>query len=113
MLKHPLHTLRILSFTDGVSLLLVLGIGSTLKRLAGFEQPVFVLGSLHGVIFVALALYTFWLLGRGVINFKTTCLVALASVIPFAPFVLDRYLKQIETQGDAPTADDAVAPAEP
>ena len=93
-----LHYLRILSFTDGVTLLLTLGIGSTLKRLAGLDQPVFVLGSLHGIVFIALVLYTFWLLARGVITVKTTGLIAIASIIPFAPFFLDRYLKQLEDE---------------
>lgn len=91
-----LHYLRILSFTDGVTLLLTMGIGSTLKRLADIHEPVYVLGMLHGIVFIALAVYTFYLLARGVVSFRTTCLIALASVIPFAPFFLDRYLKRLE-----------------
>ena len=98
MPQRPLHYLRILSFVDGVTLLLTMGIGSTLKRLADIHEPVFVLGSIHGAVFIALAIYTFYLLARGVVSVRTTGLVALASVIPLAPFFLDRYLKRLEDE---------------
>ncbi|MEM1356229.1 MAG: DUF3817 domain-containing protein [Planctomycetota bacterium] len=97
-MQRPLHYLRILSFVDGVTLLLTMGIGSTLKRLADIHEPVFIFGSIHGGVFIALAIFTFYLLARGVISVKTTGLVALTAMIPFAPFFLDRYLKRLEQE---------------
>lgn len=96
MFKSPVHTLRLLALTEGVSFLVLLGVAMPLKYLGGLPQAVKVFGWAHGLLFVALCFLLLkvtveerWPLGR-------SAMVFLAALLPFGPFVIDRRLKSYE-----------------
>ncbi|KAA3632548.1 MAG: DUF3817 domain-containing protein [Bacteroidetes bacterium] len=82
--------LRAIAFVEGTSLLALLFITMPLKYLMDMPQPNYVLGMIHGVLFIVYvalviqAKYAFnW-------NLKTTFLALAASVIPFGTFWADK-----------------------
>lgn len=94
-LRHSLiDQLRLSSLLDGISYLILLGIAMPLKYFAGMPMAVRIVGSLHGALFVALCLFLLLALIRKKLSFGWCVLVFLCSLVPFAPFVLDRKLKE-------------------
>jgi integral membrane protein len=93
---HPLRVVRAMGLADGVSLLVLFGIAMPLKY--GWEMPyaVTLAGTAHGGIFAAyfLAIVYAQLRLQWPIRWSALCL--LAGVVPFANFVLDRYLRKNE-----------------
>jgi len=93
--KHPsmLTKIRFLAVCEGMSLLLLLGIAMPLKYFADYSMAVFVIGSLHGILFVLYLVYL--ITGKFTVPLPigTTLLGILASIIPFAPFFVDQRLK--------------------
>ncbi len=88
-----LKRFRFIAFWEGVSYLLLLGIAMPLKYLAGYPQAVTVVGWAHGVLFILYcaallqASLTFkWPLKRSVLYF-------VASLLPIAPFIVERRLQ--------------------
>ena len=93
-----LHTklgqLRLVSFAEGISYVLLLFIAMPLKYLAGFPMAVTIVGSIHGLLFViflvALVRVAFsvpWTLPRVLTAF-------VAAVLPLCAFFFDRSLKR-------------------
>ena len=91
-----LHRLRLLSLVEGCSTLVLFGIAMPLKYLADLPLAVTVVGSLHGGLFIALVVM--FLLGRSRIPLSTGLAAAgvAGAVIPFGPFVVDRWLVAVE-----------------
>ena len=85
--------LRLMSLLDGISFLVLLGIAMPLKYLMGWWQAVRLVGSLHGLFFVALCGLLVCSLVRGWLPFKWAALTFGCAFIPFAPFFLDRRLR--------------------
>jgi integral membrane protein len=85
---------------EGVSYLLLLGVAMPIKYLSGYpdlgKDVVFWVGLGHGVLFISYAAVTFVAWGRRALTAKLVGLAALASLLPFGPFVLDRKLKAVE-----------------
>ena len=88
-----LSPLRMISLIEAVSYLLLVFVAMPLKYMLGFGLAVSVVGMIHGVLFVVL-------LGQLVLaGFLTSWpksrlwLLALASVVPFMPFFLDRKMR--------------------
>jgi integral membrane protein len=74
---------------EGTSTLLLFGVAMPLKYAAGMPMAVTIVGSLHGVLFlayVAIVLVVLlrhrWSLGRG-------ALLMVGAVVPFGPFLID------------------------
>jgi integral membrane protein len=93
MLRTPVHTLRMLALTEGISFLILIFIAMPLKYLADLPMAVKWTGWIHGVLFVFFAFalaYVFfkerWPFWRGV-------LVFVAALIPFGPFLIDKKFK--------------------
>jgi len=90
-----LRRLRMLSITEGVSTLVLFGIAMPLKYYAEMPLAVRIVGSLHGFLFVSLAIA--FLLARSKLpiskRFATAGIVA--AIVPFGPFVFDRWLEKI------------------
>lgn len=91
-----LRRFRAIAFWEGVSYLALLGIAMPLKYLADQPLPVKYLGWAHGILFILYALSLAetmialrWPLRRGVIYF-------IASLLPAAPFVVERSLRSDE-----------------
>ncbi len=104
MLSTPVGRVRAAGLVEGVSALLLFFVAMPLKYgpPAGSEvsvlgkQVVFYVGSVHGGLFVLYALITFIAWGKGAITFKFVAYAAIASIVPFGPFVIDRVLKRHE-----------------
>ena len=90
-----LHRLRVLGTVEGISTLVLFGIAMPLKYLAGVPMAVTVVGSAHGVLF--LALVTMFLLGTRRIPISKGLAAAgiVAAVVPFGPFIMDRRLGRL------------------
>jgi integral membrane protein len=86
--------LRLSSLADGLSYLVLLGIAMPLKYMADMPLAVRIVGSLHGAMFVALSLFLLLALIRKKLSFGWCVIVFLCALVPFAPFVLDRKLKE-------------------
>lgn len=90
---------RKIAFAEGVSFLVLLFIAMPLKYLGDSPSAVRIVGSLHGVLFVA-----FMLLGVSVMFlFKKNILWMLkafaASLIPFGTFVMEKEWKRENNAG--------------
>ena len=88
-----LGTLRVVSGLEGASLLLLLFVAVPLKHVWGLPGAVRVLGSLHGLLFLAFALS---LLQTGWERRWTRARWAkllLLSVVPFGALWIERWLK--------------------
>lgn len=85
-----IQTFRIISYLEGISYLLLLGVGVPLKYLAGNVSWVKALGMPHGILFMAYIILAVVI--RQLMNwdFKTFAIVLVASVIPFGTFYVDR-----------------------
>ena len=79
---------------EGVSFLVLLGIAMPLKYAAGLPQMVLVVGWAHGVLWM---LYVLAALRASVAyrwSFGTLLLAGVASMLPFGPFVFDRWVRK-------------------
>ena len=91
-----LNHLRLLSIVEGTSTLILFGIAMPMKYLANMPLAVRVVGSLHGLLFTCLAI-AFLLAIRRVPISKTLAMVGIvAAVLPFGPFIFDRWLRDLE-----------------
>ncbi len=114
---HPLRTsrgrLRLAAHAEGVSLLLLLGVGVPLKYLAGVPAATRVLGPLHGALFVLyLVLLAEVLAGTDAAGaawgVRRGAAAVLAGLVPFgAFFLLDAALAPRRAAGGARAPNDA------
>ena len=85
---------RITAFLEGISYLLLLGIGVPLKYLFDNDTWVKALGMPHGLLFVGYLIVAFLIKDDQKWSNKTFALVCLASVIPFGTFWVEKkYIK--------------------
>ncbi|QDU30324.1 hypothetical protein ETAA8_54440 [Anatilimnocola aggregata] len=99
MLNTPLSRLRWIGFLEGLSYLVLLLIAMPLKYLADQPEAVRIVGGLHGGLFVLFVLAVAEVtLRRPWWSPKFWGAAALASVVPFGTFILDRWLYQVEQQ---------------
>lgn len=105
-----LSRLRITSLTEAVSYLLLMAVAMPLKYMAGMPIFVQVIGMIHGVLFLILL----WFLMRA--NFETAWpksrlwQLALASLVPFVPFFLDRKVRRWIAETKEPDPKQAQTP---
>ena len=90
------HRFRMIGIAEGISFLVLLGIAMPLKYFADMPMAVTIVGSLHGILFVA-----FFILAREVMSdykkgFKWLVKAGLASLLPFGTFVMDKEWKKEE-----------------
>ena len=100
-----LHThigrLRIIGFLEGVSFLLLMGIGMPLKYYGGYEHATQDIGMAHGVLFIGYVISVFPARKDLKWSNSTTLLVLLASIIPFGTFIADyRLFRKYKVQPD-------------
>ena len=81
---------RITSYLEGISYLLLLGIGVPLKYLAGNDSLVKSLGMPHGILFMAYIFLAIIIKQKMNWDNKTIIIVLIASVIPFGTFYVDK-----------------------
>lgn len=94
MLKTDLGRFRVMGFFEGLSLVVLLFIAMPLKYIADIPEVVTIVGSLHGILFVAyflLCIYTTYKIRWSYIWFISAVVVAF---IPFGNMILDHRIKQ-------------------
>lgn len=96
MFKTPVGRVRGVGLIEGISALVLFFVAMPLKYAAGFPQAVFYIGWIHGVLFISYAVVTLAAWGLGHLTAKLVGLAAIAAIVPFGPFVLDKRLKVYE-----------------
>jgi integral membrane protein len=87
-----LKNLRRMGFVEGVSTLILFGIAMPLKYMADMPLAVRVAGSLHGLLFMCLVVMLMMATTKVPISKSLALVGMLAAVVPFGPFVFDRWL---------------------
>ncbi|MCJ8164854.1 DUF3817 domain-containing protein [Pontibacter sp. E15-1] len=97
-MKTPISRLRTVGIYEGISYLLLLGIGMPLKYMLGIPEVVKYVGWAHGVLFILymVALLQVTLVHRW--SFLKVAAGVVASLLPFGPFILDKKLLHAEEQ---------------
>ncbi|MBM3981089.1 MAG: DUF3817 domain-containing protein [Planctomycetes bacterium] len=108
MLETPVGRVRAAGLVEGVSALILFFVAMPLKYVPPADSPtaalgklaVFWVGAIHGALFVAYAIITFVAWGKGALTAKLVGLAALASIVPFGPFFIDKKLKAHEERAN-------------
>lgn len=88
----PIARVRGVAFVEGWSYLLLLFVAMPLKYWADLPLAVRIVGSLHGALFVALAVLTLIAMRASGRDLAWGARIGVASVIPFGTFFIDRGL---------------------
>ena len=92
-----IKTLRVISYLEGISYILLLFIAVPIKHYANDQSLVKLLGMPHGLLFVAYVILSLVSSKKYRWNSKKTLVVLISSVIPFGTFYVDyKYLKTDE-----------------
>ncbi len=91
-----LKKLRLMDTLEGVSTLVLFGVAMPLKYLAGMPLAVRIVGSVHGVLFVALAVMFLIGIKRIPLRPGLAAMGIVASVFPFGPFIMNRWLDKLD-----------------
>jgi integral membrane protein len=99
-----LRRLRTLGIIEGVSTLVLFGVAMPLKYLAGVPMAVTLIGSIHGLLFIALA--AMFLLGVKRIPISRYLAAAgiAAAIFPFGPFLMHGRLGRVAEPASSPVA---------
>lgn len=95
-MKTKYSIFRKIAFAEGVSFLVLLLIAMPLKYFAGMPMAVTVVGGLHGVLFVAFAVYAWEVKTTYKKDFRWLMKAGLASLLPFGTFYMDKEWKKEE-----------------
>jgi len=87
------QTFRTIAKIEGVSFLVLLFIAMPLKYIADMPLAVRIVGSLHGIFFVAFMIWMYLVSDQYGKNIKWMFKSFLASIIPFGTFVMDKQWK--------------------
>jgi integral membrane protein len=91
---NELRRFRLVAFLEGLSFVLLLCVAMPLKYWAGLPMAVRIVGSVHGLLFVAFA----WTLLQAALERgwppKRWALAMLSSLVPFGTFAFDRSLQR-------------------
>ncbi len=93
-----LRLVRIASFVEGISFVVLVVIAMPLKYVFHIPEAVTYVGWAHGILFMGLYGLLLLALNLGVIPFKMAALTAIAALLPTAPFFLDRRYRMLEQQ---------------
>jgi len=85
-----LKNFRIIAFLEGLSYLILLGIGTPLKHFTGNDIIVKSMGMPHGLLFVAYVLFAFLLKDEQKWNLKEFVIILICSLLPFGTFYADK-----------------------
>ena len=94
MINTAIGRLRIISLTEALSYLVLLGIAMPLKYIWGEPQAVRVIGMAHGVLFCFFCAALLHAMLTEKWSIKPPALIFLASLIPFAPIWVEKWLKE-------------------
>lgn len=89
-----LRTLRLASWGEGATLLVLLFVAVPLKRLAGWPLGVGIMGPIHGAAFVLYALWVLRCAAGGHLTARDTTLLLVAAFVPFGAFMVGGVFKR-------------------
>ena len=90
-----LKTFKIIALLEGISYLILLGIGSPLKYFTGNNILVKSLGMPHGILFITYVILAIILTKPQRWSVKDLAIILICSLLPFGTFYVDRkYLKK-------------------
>ncbi|MGB0992135.1 MAG: DUF3817 domain-containing protein [Akkermansiaceae bacterium] len=94
MFSTAIDRLRVISLTEAVSYLILLGIAMPVKKIFDMPMAVTVMGWAHGGLFIlfCLALLNAMLVQKW--SLKQPAVIFIASLIPFAPWWVEKWLKK-------------------
>lgn len=87
-----LKNLRRMGCVEGISTLVLFGVAMPLKYMADLPIAVRISGSVHGLLFVCLVVMLMMATTKIPISKSLALAGMLAAVVPFGPFVFDRWL---------------------
>lgn len=90
-----LKVLRTLAFIEGCSTLVLFGIAMPLKYWMDVPMVVPIVGTIHGILFLSLAVVSILSIWRVPIGMVLGLGGVIAAVFPFGPFILDIWLKKL------------------
>jgi integral membrane protein len=91
LLKTNIGKLRIITFLEGVSLLILMGICMPLKYIGGMPIYNKIMGYIHGGLFIVFIVYVWQVAEEQDWKFTTTTWkIIFASFIPFGTFYVDK-----------------------
>lgn len=88
-----MRALRVVSFTEGVSYLVLLFVAMPMKYWWGNALAVKYVGWAHGVLFMLLGLLALLAMWRAALGFRLACLTGIAALLPGGPFFMERHLR--------------------
>ncbi|KHF38144.1 DUF3817 domain-containing protein [Halalkalibacter okhensis] len=91
-----LKIFRSVSYIEGLSFLLLLGIAMPLKYMFDMPMMVTITGWIHGILFMLYFIVLAVVMFTEKWSFTKGLLAAIASVIPFGPFIFDAKLMKDE-----------------
>lgn len=91
-----LSQFRIVSITEGISMLVLVFLAMPLKYIFDLPLMVTYVGWIHGVLFVIYMLVLFPTSRKLRWPFRTAVMGLIAAILPFGPFLFDRKLKKQE-----------------
>ena len=90
-----LQTFRIIAILEGISYLLLFGIGMPLKYLAKIKEPNIYIGYAHGFLFIAYVVFAVFVCLEKKWDIKQFVVLFVASLLPFGTFYIDKkYLRK-------------------
>jgi len=92
----PYSRFRKIAFYEGISFLVLLLVAMPMKYFFGFPKAVTIVGSLHGILFVAFGVLALEVMRTYKKKFGWLVKAGLASLLPFGTFYMDKEWKQEE-----------------
>lgn len=90
-----LQTFRIVAILEGISFLLLFGIGMPLKYLANLKEPNMYIGYAHGFLFIAYVIFAIVICVEKKWDLQRFVVLFVASLLPFGTFYIDKkYLRK-------------------
>ena len=86
-----IHIFRKVAILEGISFLLI-GITMYLKYEMAMPKPNFIVGIVHGILFIVYCFMLAWLFFSDKWKFSEGFWSLVASLLPFGTFVADRYI---------------------
>lgn len=91
-----MRALRWMAIVEGISTLVLFFVAMPLKYLADMPLAVTVVGTIHGVLFVALVIMLLVAIWKVPISLKLAAAGVAAAIVPGGPFLLERRLARLD-----------------
>jgi integral membrane protein len=91
-----LRRFKLISIIEGISFLVLLFVAMPLKYVMDMPLAVTYVGWVHGILFIIYIYVVFPTARKATWNFSKTFFALVASILPFGPFIFDRYLSKEE-----------------